>query len=48
MGPIKNGQISPIDSLGTHEDYSKQTTCPGKYLSAYFENGHIKKEPKKL
>ncbi|HSN59760.1 MAG TPA: peptidoglycan recognition family protein [Ferruginibacter sp.] len=38
----------PVDSLSTHKDYSKQTTCPGKYLYAYFENGFIKKELKKL
>lgn len=38
----------PIDSLRTHKDFSKQTTCPGKYLSAYFENGYIKNELKKL
>lgn len=38
----------PVDSLGTHKNYSKQTTCPGKYLYAYFENGFIKKELKKL
>ncbi len=34
----------PIDSLATHKDFSIQTTCPGKYLTAYFENGYIKKE----
>jgi hypothetical protein len=38
----------PIDSLRTHKDFSRQTTCPGKYLSAYFENGYIKNELKKL
>jgi N-acetylmuramoyl-L-alanine amidase len=34
----------PIDSLATHKDFSKQTTCPGKFLTAYFDNGYIKKE----
>jgi hypothetical protein len=38
----------PLDSLRTHKDFSRQTNCPGKYLSAYFENGFIKKELKKL
>lgn len=38
----------PLDSLRTHKDYSKQTTCPGKYLSAFFENGYIRKELKKM
>ena len=38
----------PLDSLATHKDYSKQTTCPGKYLSAYFQNGTIKRETEKL
>jgi hypothetical protein len=38
----------PLDSLRTHKDFSKQTTCPGKYLSAWFENGFIKKEVGKL
>jgi hypothetical protein len=43
----KKFRISP-DSLRTHKDFSKQTTCPGKYLSAWFENGYIKKEVSKL
>ena len=34
----------PIENLSTHRDNSKQTTCPGKNLYAYFENGTIKKE----
>jgi N-acetylmuramoyl-L-alanine amidase len=38
----------PIDSLATHKDFSKQTTCPGKFLTAYFENGYIKKELRKM
>jgi N-acetylmuramoyl-L-alanine amidase len=38
----------PIDSLATHRDFSTQTTCPGKFLTAYFENGFIKKELRKM
>jgi len=38
----------PVDSLRTHKDFSKQTICPGKNLSLYFENGWIKKELGKL
>ena len=38
----------PLDSLATHKDYSAQTTCPGKYLSHYFENGYIRREVKKM
>jgi hypothetical protein len=38
----------PYETLATHRDYSKQTTCPGKYLYNYFENGYIKQEVKKL
>ncbi len=37
-----------FDSLRTHKDFSTQTTCPGKYLYAWFENGYIKKEVNKL
>jgi N-acetylmuramoyl-L-alanine amidase len=32
----------PIETLSTHRDNSKQTTCPGKNLYVYFENGTIK------
>lgn len=38
----------PAETLATHRDYSKQTTCPGKNLYRYFENGFIKKETGKL
>lgn len=38
----------PIETLSTHRDNSKQTSCPGKNLYAYFENGTIKKEAKAL
>jgi hypothetical protein len=34
----------PLETLATHRDHSKQTTCPGKNLYAYFENGTVKKE----
>jgi hypothetical protein len=34
----------PVETLSTHRDNSKQTTCPGKNLFAYFENGTIKQE----
>ena len=34
----------PVETLSTHRDNSKQTTCPGKNLYLYFENGTIKKE----
>ncbi len=38
----------PLDSLKTHKDFSKQTICPGKNLSFYFENGWIRNELQKL
>lgn len=38
----------PYETLGSHKDYSKQTTCPGKNLYKYLENGYIKEEVKKL
>lgn len=38
----------PYETLATHRDYSKQTTCPGKNLYQYFTNGYIKEEVKKL
>lgn len=37
-----------VKTLATHRDYSKQTTCPGKNLYKYFENGYIKAEVEKL
>ena len=36
------------ETIGSHKDYSKQTTCPGKNLYAYLENGYIKSEVKKI
>jgi uncharacterized lipoprotein YddW (UPF0748 family) len=33
--------ISP-ETISTHRDHSKQTTCPGKNIYPYFQNGDIK------
>jgi hypothetical protein len=33
----------PLETLATHRDHSIQTTCPGKNLYQYFENGEIKR-----
>ena len=38
----------PLDSLSTHRDHSKQTTCPGKNLYAYFQNGYVKEQVQQL
>ena len=38
----------PVETLSTHKDNSTQTTCPGKNLYAYFQDGTIMKEVKKL
>ncbi len=38
----------PYDSIASHRDYSKQTTCPGKNLYQYLENGYIKTKVKEL
>lgn len=38
----------PIETLATHRDHSTQTTCPGKNLYAYFQNGYIMEEVRKL
>ncbi len=37
-----------LETLATHRDHSKQTTCPGKNLYHYFENGYIKDEVTKI
>ncbi len=37
-----------IETLATHRDYSKQTTCPGKNLYQYFESGYLKEQVQKL
>lgn len=39
--------ISP-ETIATHKDYSKQTTCPGPDIYSYFQNGYIKKEVKRI
>jgi hypothetical protein len=36
------------DSIASHRDYSMHTTCPGKNLYPYIQNGFIQKEVKKL
>ncbi len=38
----------PIETLATHKDHSTQTNCPGKNLYAYFQNGYVMQEVKKL
>lgn len=42
----KTYKIDP-STLATHRDHSNQTTCPGKNLYAYFQNGYILNEVKK-
>ena len=37
-----------LETLATHRDHSKQTTCPGKNLYRFFENGFIKDEVARL
>lgn len=39
--------ISP-ETLATHRDYSKQTTCPGKNLYHYFQSGYIQQQVKSI
>jgi hypothetical protein len=36
-----------IETISTHRDHSKQTTCPGKNLYAFFQNGKVLEESKK-
>lgn len=38
----------PYETIASHKDYSKQTSCPGKNLYRFLENGYIKSEVKKL
>jgi hypothetical protein len=38
----------PYETISSHRDHSSQTTCPGKNLYKYLENGYIKEEVKKL
>lgn len=40
--------LLPIETLSTHRDNSKQTSCPGKNLYAYFSNGYVLQEARKL
>ncbi len=37
----------PIETIASHRDYSSQTTCPGKNLYQYLQNGYIKEEVRK-
>ncbi len=36
------------ETITTHRDNSTQTTCPGKNLYKFFENGYVKEQVKKL
>jgi len=36
------------ETIASHRDHSSQTTCPGKNLYHYLENGYIKKEVRQL
>jgi hypothetical protein len=38
----------PVETLATHKDHSTQTNCPGKNLYAYFQNGYVMEEVRKL
>lgn len=38
----------PYETIASHKDYSAQTSCPGKNLYKYLENGYIKSSVKKL
>ncbi len=38
----------PIETLATHKDHSSQTNCPGKNLYAFFQNGYVMSEVRKL
>lgn len=38
----------PVETLSTHRDNSKQTTCPGKNLYRFFEDGTVLREVKNL
>lgn len=43
----KKYNISP-DTIATHRDHSTQTTCPGKNIYPYFQNGYVKTRVKEL
>jgi uncharacterized lipoprotein YddW (UPF0748 family) len=36
------------ETIASHRDHSKQTTCPGRNLYQYFQNGYIKNRVKEL
>ena len=38
----------PINTLSTHRDQSKQTTCPGKNLYRYFQDSSIMRQVQQL
>ncbi len=38
----------PYETIASHKDYSKQTSCPGKNLYKYLQNGYIKSTVKEL
>ncbi|HYK55531.1 MAG TPA: N-acetylmuramoyl-L-alanine amidase [Flavisolibacter sp.] len=38
----------PQETIASHRDHSSQTTCPGKNLYHYLENGYIKQRVKEL
>ncbi len=38
----------PLETLASHRDHSTQTSCPGKNLYKYLENGFIKTEVKNI
>lgn len=38
----------PLETLASHRDYSTQTSCPGKNLYQYLQNGYLKTGVKKL
>lgn len=38
----------PNETLSAHKDHSSQTTCPGKNLYQYLQNGYIREKVKEL
>ncbi|HEY0678197.1 MAG TPA: peptidoglycan recognition family protein [Chitinophagaceae bacterium] len=36
------------ETIASHKDYSSRTTCPGKNLYAYLQNGYIKSAVRKI
>ncbi|MBZ4189612.1 family 10 glycosylhydrolase [Niabella beijingensis] len=43
----KQYNIAP-ETLSTHRNHSKMTTCPGKNIYPFFENGYVKNRVKEL